>query len=114
MKTTIILLAALLLAPAHAATLAKMRTEMKHWREFTGDRDIHPREIKRRTAYAKSIRITDNCIQGGSTGCIQAFSVSGLDISDNKLSLSSAASATAVTLSLANTVNKTISGNSRQ
>jgi hypothetical protein len=23
---------------------------MKHWREFTADRDIHPREIKRRTA----------------------------------------------------------------
>jgi arylsulfatase A-like enzyme len=36
--------------PAHAATLATLRAEMKHWREFTADRDIHPREIKRRTA----------------------------------------------------------------
>lgn len=36
--------------PAHSAALAKMRAEMKHWRAFTGDRDIHPREIKRRTA----------------------------------------------------------------
>lgn len=36
--------------PAHATTLEKMRAEMKHWREFTGDRDIHPSEIKRRAA----------------------------------------------------------------
>lgn len=35
---------------AHTAALEKMRAEMKHWREFTGDRDTHPREIKRRTA----------------------------------------------------------------
>jgi hypothetical protein len=28
--------------PAHAATLATMRAEVKHWREFTGDRDIRP------------------------------------------------------------------------
>jgi len=35
--------------PTHTAALATMRAEMQHWREFTGDRDIHPREIKRRT-----------------------------------------------------------------
>jgi len=35
--------------PAHATTLATMRAEMKHWREFTGDRDVHPKTISRRT-----------------------------------------------------------------
>jgi hypothetical protein len=65
-------------------------------------------------AYAKIIRITGNRIEGLSTPCIQAFSVSGLDISGNKLSLSAAASADAVLLSLTNTVNETVSGNSRQ
>ncbi len=38
--------------PAHAEALAGMRTEMKRWRAFTADRDVHPREIKRRTSNA--------------------------------------------------------------
>ena len=65
-------------------------------------------------AYAKNIRITGNSIQALSAPCIQAFSVSGLNISDNKWSLGSAASADAVPLSRKNIVNETVSGNSRQ
>ena len=63
-------------------------------------------------AYAKNIRITGNSIEGLSTPCIQAFSVSGLNISGNKLSLKSPASAAVGPLSLTNIVNETISGNS--
>ena len=65
-------------------------------------------------AYAKNIRITGNSIQALSAPCIEAFSVSGLNISDNKMSLKSPASADAVPLSLKNIVNETVSGNSRQ
>jgi hypothetical protein len=63
-------------------------------------------------AFAKNIRITGNSIEGLATPCIRAFFVSGLDISGNKLSLNPAASADAVPLSLTNTANETISGNS--
>jgi N-sulfoglucosamine sulfohydrolase len=34
--------------PAYAETLARMREEMKRWREYPGDRDVHPRTISRR------------------------------------------------------------------
>jgi N-sulfoglucosamine sulfohydrolase len=34
--------------PDYAETLARMREEMKRWREYTGDRDVHPRTISRR------------------------------------------------------------------
>lgn len=44
----------------------------------------------------------------------KAFSVSGLEISGNKLSLSSSTSAAAVILSLTNIVNRTVSDNSIQ
>jgi hypothetical protein len=63
-------------------------------------------------AYAKDIRITGNSIQALSAPCIEAFSVSGLNISGNKLSLKSSASAAVGPLSLTNIVNETISGNS--
>lgn len=63
-------------------------------------------------AFAKDIRITGNSIGGHSTPLIRAFSVSGLNISGNKLSLHPAASAGTAPLSLTNTVNETISGNS--
>ena len=63
-------------------------------------------------AYAKNIRITGNRIESLSAPCIRAFSVSGLEISGNKLSLHSAASADVLPLSLSNTVNETISDNS--
>ena len=38
---------------------------------------------------ARDDRITGNCIEGGSTTCIQAFSVSWLNIPDNIMSLKS-------------------------
>jgi hypothetical protein len=63
-------------------------------------------------AYAKNVRITGNSIQALSAPCIEAFSVSGLNISGNKLSLKSSASTAVGPLSLKNIVNETISGNS--
>jgi hypothetical protein len=62
-------------------------------------------------AFAKNIRISGNSIKSHSTPCIQAFSVSGLEISGNKLSIGSPASAAAEPLSLKNITNETISGN---
>jgi hypothetical protein len=63
-------------------------------------------------AYAKNIRITGNTIESLGKPCIRAFSVSGLDISGNKWSLSSSAAADGEPLSIKNSVNETISGNS--
>ncbi len=62
-------------------------------------------------AYAKDIRITGNCIESGSSSCVQAFSVSGLTISGNILSLNSAASAATVLLSMTNIVNEAVFDN---
>lgn len=64
-------------------------------------------------AYAKNIRISGNTIEALSTPCIEAFSISGLNISDNKLSLKSTASAAAKPLLLTRSVNETISGNAK-
>jgi hypothetical protein len=63
-------------------------------------------------AYAKNIRITGNSIEGISTPCIQAFSVSGLTISGNNFSLRAEAPAGTAPLSLTNNLNETVSGNS--
>lgn len=65
-------------------------------------------------AYAKNIRITGNRIESISVPCIRAFSVSGLNISGNKLSLNPAAPADTLPLSLTNNVDETISSNSIQ
>jgi hypothetical protein len=73
---------------------------------------VGSQRAKSPAAYAKNIRITGNRIESISVPCIRAFSVSGLVISSNKLSLHSAASADAPPLSLTNTVNETISDNS--
>lgn len=35
--------------PEYRRPLERLRAEMSQWREFTGDRDIHPRAIRRRT-----------------------------------------------------------------
>ncbi len=61
--------------------------------------------------YAKNIRILGNRIEGRSAPLVQAFSVSGLEISGNNLLLSPAAGADAAPLSLKNVVNETIVGN---
>jgi hypothetical protein len=63
-------------------------------------------------AYAKDVRITGNSIQALSAPCIEAFSVSGLNISDNNMSLKPPASAAAKLWSLKHSVHETISGNS--
>ena len=43
---------------AHTEALARMRNEMKHWRESTADRDVHPSDIKRRTITNMKIILT--------------------------------------------------------
>jgi hypothetical protein len=63
-------------------------------------------------AYAKNIRIIGNTIQSHGKPCIQAFSVSGLTVSGNELSVTSPASGTVVPLSLTKILNETISDNS--
>lgn len=65
-------------------------------------------------AYAKSIRINGNRIEGMSAPLIQAFSVNGLEISGNKLSLDPVAGTDALPLSLKNVINEIISGDTNQ
>ncbi len=74
---------------------------------------IGAKRVSNPDAYAKNIRVTGNSIEGPVLPLIQAFAVSGLTISSNKLSVAAAAT-DAELLSLKNSVNETISGNSRQ
>jgi len=62
-------------------------------------------------AYAKNILITGNRIEASSTPCIQAFSVNGLTISNNILSVKSKVSSNTEPLSLTNIVSGTIFSN---
>lgn len=65
-------------------------------------------------AYAKNIRITGNRIESLAAPCIQAFAVDGISVSGNKISLKSPDITNAELLSLKNSVNETVSDNSKQ
>lgn len=62
-------------------------------------------------AYAKNILVTGNRIEARSTPCIQAFSVNGLAISNNILSVKSKGSSNIEPLSLTNIVSGTLFSN---
>lgn len=68
-------------------------------------RALHP------AAYASNIRIIGNRIEGRAAPLIQAFSVSGLNISSNKFSVSYSAAGGGGVLSLTHTLNETVSDN---
>jgi hypothetical protein len=65
----------------------------------------------RPAAYAQNIRITGNRIEGRAAPLLQAFAVSGLNITSNKFSFSAPVAGDGKVLSLSHSVNQTITDN---
>jgi len=74
---------------------------------------VGSKRVTDRTAYAKNIRITGNRLESHSVPFVQAFCVSGLEITGNEFIFAPEADIDGDPISLKNVMNETLSGNSK-